>query len=44
MIGHQQGAIDIAEMVPEEAEHAEIRMRAEGIITAQMAEIEQMQN
>ena len=43
MISHHQGAIDMAKMAREEAEHAEIRTLAEAIITAQEAEIEQMQ-
>jgi uncharacterized protein (DUF305 family) len=44
MISHHQGAIAMAEMALEEAEHEEIRVLAEEIIAAQKAEIEQMQN
>ena len=43
MISHHQGAIAMAEMALEQAEHEEIRMLAEDIIAAQNAEIEQMQ-
>lgn len=43
MISHHQGAIDMAEMALEQAEHEEIRTLAEEIIAAQIAEIEQMQ-
>ena len=43
MIQHHQGAIQMAEMALEQAEHEEIRSLAEDIITAQSAEIEQMQ-
>jgi YVTN family beta-propeller protein len=42
MISHHQGAIGMAEMALEQAEHEEIRTLAEEIITAQNAEIEQM--
>jgi YVTN family beta-propeller protein len=44
MIEHHQGAIDMAEMVLEQAEHTELRTLAEGIVTAQTAEIEQLQS
>jgi len=43
MVSHHQGAIDMAEMALEQAEHEEIRTLAEAIISAQEAEIEQMQ-
>jgi uncharacterized protein (DUF305 family) len=43
MISHHQGAIEMAEMALEQAEHEEIRTLAEAIIAAQNAEIEQMQ-
>jgi uncharacterized protein (DUF305 family) len=42
MIQHHQGAIDMAEMALEQAEHEELRAMAEDIISAQEAEIEQM--
>jgi uncharacterized protein (DUF305 family) len=42
MIEHHQGAIDMAEMVLEQAEHEEVRTLAEVIISAQTAEIEQL--
>jgi uncharacterized protein (DUF305 family) len=44
MIGHHQGAIDMAEIALEQAEHEEIRALAEEIIVAQTTEIEQMQS
>ena len=44
MIEHHQGAIDMAEMALEEAEHEELRTLAEEIIAAQTAEIEQLQS
>jgi len=44
MIEHHQGAIDMAEMALEQAEHEELRSLAEAIIAAQTSEIEQMQN
>jgi uncharacterized protein (DUF305 family) len=43
MISHHQGAIDMARMAQHMAEHEEIKSLAEAIITAQQAEIEQMQ-
>jgi uncharacterized protein (DUF305 family) len=42
MISHHQGAIDMAQMALEQAEHEEVRTLAEAIIAAQTAEIEQM--
>lgn len=44
MISHHQGAIEMAQMAKQMAEHAEIKALADAIITAQEAEIEQMQN
>lgn len=44
MISHHQGAIEMAQMAQQMAEHAEIKALADAIITAQQAEIEQMQN
>jgi uncharacterized protein (DUF305 family) len=43
MISHHQGAIDMAKAAQTKAEHAEIKQLAEAIITAQEAEIKQMQ-
>jgi Spy/CpxP family protein refolding chaperone len=43
MISHHQGAIDMAQMTLQMAEHEEIKTLAEAIIAAQQAEIEQMQ-
>src|SRR5688500_10777504 len=43
MISHHAGAIEMAEMALEQAEHEEIRTLADAIIAAQNAEIEQMQ-
>jgi len=43
MISHHQGAIDMAKMAQQMAEHQEIKDLANAIITAQQAEIEQMQ-
>ena len=43
MIEHHQGAIDMAEMVLQQAEHQELHTLAEGVFAAQSAEIEQMQ-
>lgn len=43
MISHHQGAIEMAHMAQHMAEHAEIKTLAAAIITAQQAEIEQMQ-
>ncbi|WP_437656831.1 DUF305 domain-containing protein [Sorangium sp. So ce1182] len=42
MIPHHQMAIDAAKMAQQEAEHAEIRTLADGIIEAQQREIDQM--
>ncbi len=44
MIEHHQGAIEMAEMALEQAEHEEIRILSEEIIAAQASEIEQMQS
>ena len=43
MISHHQGAIDMAKMAQQMAEHQEIKDLTDAIITAQQAEIEQMQ-
>ena len=43
MISHHQGAIGMAQMALDQAEHEELHVLAEAIITAQEAEIEQMQ-
>lgn len=43
MISHHQGAIAMAQTAQTQAEHAEIKELAGAIITAQQAEIEQMQ-
>ena len=43
MVSHHQGAIDMANMAKQMAEHQEIKDLADAIITAQQAEIEQMQ-
>ena len=43
MISHHQGAINMATMAQTQAEHAEIQQMAAAIISAQQAEIEQMQ-
>lgn len=43
MISHHQGAIEMAKMAQSMAEHQEIKELAATIITAQQAEIEQMQ-
>ncbi|MCM8748269.1 DUF305 domain-containing protein [Thermomicrobiaceae bacterium CFH 74404] len=42
MIEHHQGAIDMAEIALDRAEHPEVRQLSEEIIAAQQAEIEQM--
>lgn len=44
MISHHQGAIEMAQMAKQMAERTEIKTLADAIITAQQAEIEQMQN
>lgn len=43
MISHHQGALDMAQMAIEQAEHEELRSLSQEIIAAQEAEIEQMQ-
>lgn len=43
MIEHHQGAVAMAQDVLQQAEHAELKTMAEAIITAQNAEIQQMQ-
>lgn len=43
MIAHHQGAIEMARDAQQNAEHTEIKTLAENIITAQEAEIKQMQ-
>ena len=43
MISHHQGAIEMAQVAQTQAEHTEIKELAGAIITAQQAEIEQMQ-
>lgn len=43
MISHHQGAIDMAKLAQQMAEHEEIKTLADAIITAQQTEIEQMQ-
>ena len=42
MIPHHQGAIDMAELVLQNAKHDELKEMARAIITAQQAEIDQM--
>ena len=42
MVPHHQGAVQMAMLVRERGEHAEIKSMAEGIITSQEAEIERM--
>src|SRR6218665_139920 len=41
MIAHHQGAIEMAQLARSNASHAEIRLMAEEIISAQSAEISQ---
>lgn len=43
MIKHHQGAIDMAQLVPERAKHQEIKTLGEAIISAQTKEINEMQ-
>jgi uncharacterized protein (DUF305 family) len=43
MISHHQGAIEMAQMAQQMAEHQEIQTLADAIIAAQQTEIEQMQ-
>lgn len=43
MIMHHQGAIDMAKAAQQKAEHPELKKMADDIITAQAAEIQQMQ-
>jgi uncharacterized protein (DUF305 family) len=42
MIEHQEGAIEMAEVALERAEHAEVRQMARAIVDTQQAEVEQM--
>lgn len=44
MIVHHQGAVDMAEAALKDAKHAEIKTMANAIISAQTAEIKQMQD
>ena len=44
MISHHQGAVEMAKMAQHMAEHSEIKTLADAIITAQNAEIEQMES
>jgi uncharacterized protein (DUF305 family) len=43
MVPHHEGALEVAEMAQERAEHAAVRRMADGIIRAQKAEISVMQ-
>lgn len=43
MIKHHQGAIDMAQLVPERAKHQEIKTLGEAVISAQTKEINDMQ-
>lgn len=43
MIAHHQGAIDMAELIPERAKHQEVKALGEAIILAQTKEIQDMQ-
>jgi uncharacterized protein (DUF305 family) len=42
MVPHHQGAIEMAEVALENAEHEEVRALAEDIVSAQEAEIEEL--
>lgn len=42
MIGHHQGAIDMAKLVPSRAKHTELKDMASNILTAQQKEIDDM--
>ena len=42
MIAHHQGAIDMAELIPARAKHAEIKSLGEAIVSAQTKEINDM--
>jgi uncharacterized protein (DUF305 family) len=44
MVPHHQGAVEMAEVALDNAEHQEIRDLAEDIVTAQEAEIEELKN
>lgn len=44
MVPHHQGAVEMAKIAQERAEHAEIKTMANAIITGQEAEITQMKN
>lgn len=43
MIAHHQGAIDMAKLVKERAQHKELKKSADKIISSQSAEIKQME-
>jgi uncharacterized protein (DUF305 family) len=43
MIPHHEGAIDMAQLALEQAEHSEIKTLAQDIVTTQRAEIQEMQ-
>lgn len=43
MIAHHEGAIDMAELIPDRAKHAELKSLGESIISAQTKEIKDMQ-
>lgn len=42
MISHHEGAVDMAELIPSRAKHAEIKTLGEAVITAQTKEISDM--
>ena len=44
MIVHHQGAVDMAELIPESAKHAELKKLGEDIIVAQTKEIQMMKD